>query len=290
MTSVGEKIKSMVKAAAARTAAALTLAVWMCGSVFAIGAAEEVSFESVEDLGQMLFSWLSAPKEEKRGMDAINQLKEWGFDVNEYTLGEIKTRAIETYRSLADGETLSDEMQQMIDGAVQQVETEIQNANVYDILMELGMGDMNYETGEWKPLSNQVYAFDAEVMFVDLMYTQFLQGVQSIVSDIEITDIHEDLSGMTAELTSSDDLYAIPTDGKRAVAFLRSGRPYSIELESHGDWINMDILDFMNQVLEKEGCEKRLHILTGDYDQMVIMIYSTSERAEAIRPHMKARW
>lgn len=270
--------------------AALLLALLMCGFVPVIGAAEDTNYQSEDHVGQMFISWLSALKGELKGRTAIHQLSELGFDVDENTLDEIKAREIQMYRSFADDMQLDDDMQQMIEGAIQQVDAEIQNANVYYILMKLGMGELNYETGEWKPLSNQVYAFDAEVMFVDLMYTHFLQGVQSIASDIEITDIREDLSGMTEELTNTDDVYVMPTDGKRAVSFLCNGHPYSIELESYGDWINGDIIDFMNQVLEKEGCQNRLHVLTDGYDQMVIMIYDTAQRAEAIRPYVEAQW
>jgi len=271
-------------------AAALVLAIWMSGLVPAIGAAEEANFESINDVGQLILSWFSVPKEEKRGMDAVNQLRELGFDVNEHTLEEITAREVEAFRSLADGQQLDDEMQRMIESAIQQTKISIQNANVYDLLMLLGMGSLDYKTGEWTPSSNQVYAFDAEVMLVDSMYTQFLQGVQSIVGDIRITGIQEDISGMTDELMVDDGVYSIPSDGKRSVSFQCNGHPYSIELESYGDWINMEIFDFMNQVLEKEGCQKRLHILTDEYDQMIIMIYGTGEQVEELRPYVDVHW
>ena len=271
-------------------AAALVLAIWLSGLVPAIGAAEEANFESINDVGQLILSWFSVPKEEKRGMDAVNQLRELGFDVNEHTLEEITAREVEAFRSLADGQQLDDEMQRMIESAIQQTKISIQNANVYDLLMLLGMGSLDYKTGEWTPSSNQVYAFDAEVMFIDSMYTQFLQGVQSIVGDIQITGIQEDISGITDELMVDDGVYSIPTDGKRSVSFLCNGHPYSIELESYGDWINMEIFDFMNQVLEKEGCQKRLHILTDEYDQMIIMIYGTGEQVEELRPYVDVHW
>jgi len=271
-------------------AAALVLAIWMSGLVPAIGAAEEANFESINDVGQLILSWFSVPKEEKRGMDAVNQLRELGFDVNEHTLEEITAREVEAFRSLADGQQLDDEMQRMIESAIQQTKISIQNANVYDLLMLLGMGSLDYKTGEWTPSSNQVYAFDAEVMLVDSMYTQFLQGVQSIVGDIRITGIQEDISGMTDELMVDDGVYSIPSDGKRSVSFQCNGHPYSIELESYGDWINMGIFDFMNQVLEKEGCQKRLHILTDEYDQMIIMIYGTGEQVEELRPYVDVHW
>lgn len=268
----------------------MLLTVWMCILVPAISMAEGGFFRAIDAMGQNPFSWLSDQKKEKRGMDAVNQLRVLGFDMRDSILDEIKEKEIQMLQSLVEGKEVDETWQQMIDSAIQQVETDIQNANVYDILMKLGMGKMDYQTGEWTPLSNQVYAFDAEVMFIDLMYTQFLQGVQAIVRDIGITCIQEDLSGMTAEMTFADDPQAMPEDGRRKVSFLCNGHPYSIELESYGDWFNQRMIDFMNQVLEKENCENRLHILTDKYDQMVIMIYDTTERAEAIRPFLSAPW
>lgn len=273
-----------------RMLAVMVLTVWMCALVPAISVAEEERFRTIGTIGQTLFSWLSDQKEEKRGMDAVNQLRALGFDMSDSILDEIKAKEIEMFQSLVEGKQVDETWQQMIDSAIQQVEIDIQNANAYDILMKLGMGSMNYQTGEWTALSSQVYAFDAEVMFIDLMYTQFLQGVQAIVSDVEITGIQEDLSGMTVEMTFADDPQVMPTDGKRKVSFLCNGHSYSIELESYGDWFNMRMFDFMNQVLEKEGCEKRLHILTDKYNQMIIMIYDSFERAEAVRPFLKAPW
>ena len=148
--------------------------------------------------------------------------------------------------------------------------------------MHMGLGEYDYETSAWTPTSNQVYAFDAEVFDIENMYTLFLQGVQSIVPDITITDIKEDLSGMTFELLPSEDPYAPATNGTRSVSFLCNGHPYSITLESEGDWFNSQMLDFMDEVLQKENCEKQLYVVTHRFDQMLILIYSTQEHAEMV--------
>ena len=86
--------------------------------------------------------------------------------------------------------------------------------------------------------------------------TLFLKGIQSIVPDIEITDVKEDLSGMTEEMSSSEESGEM-TDGTRGISFLCNGHPYAIELISYGDWINPDMIEFMNGVLAKENCPKR---------------------------------
>ena len=48
----------------------------------------------------------------------------------------------------------------------------------------------------------------------------------------------------------------------------------------------MGMLEFMNQVLEKEGCEKQLHLVAGMMDQMVVLIYDTEEKAARLRELM----
>ena len=150
----------------------------------------------------------------------------------------------------------------------------------YMLLAELGMGDYDYESGEWTPTSNQVYAFDAEVFDIAQMYTLFLKGIQSIVPDIEITDVKEDLSGMTEEMSSSEESGEM-TDGTRGISFLCNGHPYAIELISYGDWINPDMIEFMNGVLAKENCPKRLHLLPV-MDQVAVLVYCTEEQAAAL--------
>jgi len=71
-----------------------------------------------------------------------------------------------------------------------------------------------------------------------------------IVPDVVITDVQEDLSGMTVEMDFSKDR---STDGTRSFSFRCNGTPYSLELDSHGDWFNGEALDFMEDVLRKEG-------------------------------------
>ncbi len=159
----------------------------------------------------------------------------------------------------------------------------VEELSVTDLLLGLGMGNVDADTGEWTPRSSQVYAFDAEIFDIAHMYTQFLHGVQAIVPDIVITDIREDLSVMTDELTVSDDPLRPATDGKRSVSFVCNGHPYSVELDSFGDWFNEDMFRFMNQVLAAENCPLRLHDFTA-FCQFAVVIYCSDETAAEIRP------
>ncbi len=213
---------------------------------------------------------------------AIEKLRQLGFDVNEQALQETgdQNEAFGTYITEMLGSA------NIPDGIKQAFRQKYasENQTMFEILLNLGLGDYHYDTGKWTPKSNQVYAFDAEVFDIGHMYTLFLQGVQAIVPDVIISDIREDLSQMTDKMVPSETEEEMQTDGKRSVAFLCNGHPYAIELESWGDWINMNILDFLNEVLEKEDCPHRLHVISHEMDQLVIMIYSTQVRADLIKP------
>ena len=153
---------------------------------------------------------------------------------------------------------------------------------MYAYLLDLGLGITDEKTGAWTPASDRVYAFDAEFYDIENMYSLFLQGVQSIVPDAVFADVEEDISGMTWELSWSSDPAELPTDGTRRVSFICNGHPYSIELTSYGDWFNGEMLDFVNDVLRAEGCRKQLHILSPQYDQMVLLIYDNALSARLI--------
>ena len=157
-----------------------------------------------------------------------------------------------------------------------------ENRKMFSILYLLGMGDYNFDTGVWTPTSHQVYSFDAEVFDIAHMYTLFLEGVQAIVPDVEISDVQEDLSGITEELVPHPDHPGLWTDGKRGLSFRCNGHLYAVEMTSWGDWWDDDILVFMNGVLEKEGCPNRLYMVSDRLDQLVILLYGTQERAREV--------
>ena len=177
--------------------------------------------------------------------------------------------AIERLRQL--GFDLSDEVLESIG---EELHVDPDTLSVTDLLLGLGLGDYDYDTGEWTPRSRRVYAFDAEIFDIEQMYTLFLQGIQAIVPDITITDIHEDLSGMTNALVDFGDGTHPPTDGKRTVSFVCNGHAYSTVLDSYGDWFNEQMFYFMDQVLEKEGCPFKLYELQAQM-QFVIVVYGS---------------
>lgn len=144
----------------------------------------------------------------------------------------------------------------------------------YTMLMYLGMGDYDWETFERTPLSDKIYAQDAEVFDIDQMYTEFLEGVDFIIPDAEFSEIEEDLSGLTDET----DFY----EGKRSVSFRCNGNAYEAELDSYGDWLNPEIIFFVNDVLKKEGCAAQLRVVSDEADQIAMMIYGSKAEGDMI--------
>lgn len=150
-------------------------------------------------------------------------------------------------------------------------ETISQHDMVYQLLLCEGIGEYDYDALVFTPTSNKLYVFDAEFFNIEGMYTEFLQGVQAIMPDAQITAVREDLSGMNEYL-----------EGSRKVFFEFNGHSYVVTLESQGDWLNAEIIDFFNKVLITEGYPGRLHIVSDAYDQMVFLIYGTEEEAVSL--------
>lgn len=147
-----------------------------------------------------------------------------------------------------------------------------QSELAYQLLLCEGIGVYDYDTLTWTATSDRIYVFDAEFFNIEGMYTEFLQGVQSIMPDAQITAVREDLSGLDEYL-----------EGKRKVFFEFDGHSYVVTLNSDGDWLNAEIIDFLNQVLKTEGYTKQLHCVSDAWDQMVFLIYGAREDAAALR-------
>ena len=215
----------------------------------------------------VLAAWLlpcAALGEGEAMAQARLRLQALGIEVSDALAGEV--------------EQAQDVMAQHMAKAGIQARETTPGSTVYDLLIFMGCGDYSQETGEWMPTSDRVYVFDAEVYDVEHMYAQFLRGMQAIILGIAITGVREDLSGMTEDMSFS---CFIGVDGTRSVDFCVNGHPYSVTLESRGDWFNEDMLAFFMDVLEKEQYPGGLHQISGDMDQMVILFYGSD--ADAIR-------
>ena len=147
-----------------------------------------------------------------------------------------------------------------------------EEAYAYTLLMFIGMGNYDYDSCTWTPTSDRIYVFDAEVFNIQGMYTEFLQGVQSIATDAVFADVSEDLSGMDEQF-----------EGIRKVSFTCNGTPYTFPLTSSGDWIDPQIIRYVNQALEEQNCSGQLHLISDYYDQIMFLIYGSEETAREMR-------
>lgn len=138
-----------------------------------------------------------------------------------------------------------------------------------DLLTHIGRGSYDYATYTWTPTSHQVYSFDMEVDDIGQMYTLFLQGISAISNgEFEITDIVEDTSKVNYE----------DGTGTQIIHFNCNGNPYTFEATVDYDWFDVNMIDFMNQVLKKEKLSKQL-FSTGDGYQECIIFFCTKDWA-----------
>ena len=165
------------------------------------------------------------------------------------------------------------------------------------LLMRVGQGVYDYDTYTWTPTSADVYAFDCEIFNISKMYTDFLQGVASIVPGFAYTDVEEtleeteedgegpdfsDVMGYLEQLMGRLSSGGPSSEGTKTVSFQLNGHTYQNELAYYGDWFNEDAVDWINQVLETEGLSGRLYSF-NDAGQGLILIYGGPEKAEAVR-------
>ncbi len=119
----------------------------------------------------------------------------------------------------------------------------------------LGWGDYDYDTGEWTPTSNDVYAFDAEIFDIGWMYTLFLQGIAAIVPGFDCTEVTEEIDEWDEdEIRKRAALSGgWQAEGTTKVSFVLNGHRYERALNFYGDWFNTDAIDWVNEVLTAEG-------------------------------------
>ena len=139
---------------------------------------------------------------------------------------------------------------------------------VVNFLASAGMGEFDYETGEWTSLSDQVYALDTEVFDESTMYPLFFQGLLSISGgEVPITDVIQDDSQVNWEEGT----------GLRRVTLNYDGKPYIIDTEAMMDWLDCSILKSVNDILAKEGASKRYYAMWNSFQGMTILFFSPEE-------------
>lgn len=181
-----------------------------------------------------------------------------------------------------------------------------------ELLCIVGSGETAYDPANgkmlsWTPTSDQVYTFDAEVYDVTNMYAWILQGVESIVPDLHFDHVTEDLSAMVYNDFDYSALYddegnlkdlsvtemaqlfsSMPDDdGSRSVSFTVNGHDYTFIMKNYGDWIDDDLFDHLNSVLQTEDYPYRLTIVSDLYSQTMVVYYGPQDTAASLQELLK---
>lgn len=123
-------------------------------------------------------------------------------------------------------------------------------AGYLDLLAMVGWGEYDEETWEWSPTSDQVYALDTEVFNIDSMYPDFFRGLLAISGgELPIANVAQDDSGVDWEKGTGTFVITLDYGEKQ----------YSFTTEAMNDWLDVGILGQVNDMLKKEGVEKRFY-------------------------------
>lgn len=139
------------------------------------------------------------------------------------------------------------------------------------ILSMLGTGKYDEATQQLIPLTNDVYAFDAECYDIEGAYEGFLRAVSRISNgEIRIDNCQSDVSETTLESGI----------GTQQVAFRLNDKSYDFTAQFYYDWMDCTLIDYVNSILEAQGIDKRLWCMF-DGGQGFVVFYNTAEWAQA---------
>ncbi len=123
-----------------------------------------------------------------------------------------------------------------------------------ELLAAIGVGEFDWDTGVWTPVSNQVFSFDGEVFSIENMYPNFIKGLQAISEgELVFSDAAQDDSDVDWEAPG----------GIMHVSYRINGVLCSFDAQFMGDWLDVSFQDAVNHELEKLGVQKRFYATDG---------------------------
>lgn len=143
-------------------------------------------------------------------------------------------------------------------------------SEITDVLAMLGYGDYDPETWAYIPYTDDVYAFDAEMFDVQQSYTDLLLAVGRMSRG--------EVSLENVEIQMSDELFERGT-GSLPISFALNGNNYSYSAAFEYDWMDVEIIDFVNGILGEQGIGKRIWSMY-DLGQGLILFYRDEAWAE----------
>ena len=137
------------------------------------------------------------------------------------------------------------------------------------LLSWLGVG--NYDTGihDFVPYCDDVFAFDAEMYDISGDYMRLL-GAVARIGDGAVTVA--DCKIETEEKIWGTDL------GSRMICFELNGIQREFKAKVRNDWMDVSIIDFLNECLEEDGGERRIWCMP-DGGQGLIVFCETPDWA-----------
>lgn len=202
------------------------------------------------------------------------ELESAGVELSEEVLLEADAYMQEMQRLHAEFARMGAPVELLMDGRNEAEEY------AHALLQIAGWGKYEEDTGEWAPLSDDVYTLDMEAWDMENMYTRFLQGVEAIADDVTFTQVEEEWE--IERYMSSGDPYGMSRDGSCRVTFLCNGHPYAIKLDSYGDWFNAEFLEYIDGVLLAEGAEGRLYYIEREMDLAYLVVYGDRKKAHKL--------
>lgn len=140
-----------------------------------------------------------------------------------------------------------------------------------DLLCWLGMGEYDEETWEWTPSTNGVYWFDAEVLNLESIYTDFLRGVSALdSSELDFANIQEDITQVDFEHGT----------GIQSASFDWQGQRYTLEANVMNDWFDISAAKQLNSIICSHSSGEQLYF-AFDGGQGYLVFYADTKWVKA---------
>ena len=140
---------------------------------------------------------------------------------------------------------------------------------IIDVLFCMSYDYYNADTGTWTAASDDVFYFDLECIFIDTMYSDFLQGVSALDPELDFENISEDISGADYE----------NNQGKQSADFTWNGTSYRITGRVDNDWFDLDAADDLGSIIKNANTGKQLYF-ASDTGTGIILFYRDAAWAE----------
>lgn len=126
----------------------------------------------------------------------------------------------------------------------------------HSILMDLGMGERDFYSDEFKPTSKMIFTTgDASINGAQGTFNAILKGIEAIMED----EIVIDNISATEDYDEDEDIAIID------LSFEANGKTHEIKLENlYEGWLDKDMLLKLRDLIMQEGYKKQLYVIDID--------------------------